>query len=241
MISGRRFSFSLIDFFLAGVVVVLLAACNAAVRQEEKFKTAADMLYMDYQATGEEGRDEVTVRLVFRYGGPEGRGMLLDTSASASFDGQLLIADSSKMGGAYYEGRYLAEGFEGLHQIEYRDGTGKVYVDTFSFPFFSLAAALPATVSRAKGLELEINGLKGDWLHALLTDTSFYGRGIDRMDTLTDGKLAFTPQDLGRLKNGPVHLELYREKERGLDQTGRQGGRLYLSYNLSREFVLNEE
>ena len=146
------------------------------------------------------------------------------------------------MGGVYYEARYLAQGFEGLHQIEYKDGVGKVYVDTFSFPFFSLrSAGLPATVSRTKGLELEIDGLKEkDELHVMLTDTSFYGRGIDRLDTLKEGKMVFTQQDLDKLKNGPVHLEFYREKELGLNQTSRQGGRLYLSYNLSREFVLIE-
>jgi hypothetical protein len=232
------FSFSFTDFFLAAAAIVLLASCNAAVQQEEKFK-AADMLYMDYQATGEEGRDEVTVRIQFRFGGPEGKGILLDAAASVNFDGQRLTADSAKMGGTYYEARYLAQGFEGVHQIEYRDGGGKVYVDTFSFPFFSLRTELPATVSRVKGLELGINGLKEkDILHAMLTDTSFYGRGIDRMDTVREGKLLFTQQDLTRLKNGPVHLEFYREEERGLNQTGRQGGRLYLSYNLSREFVL---
>ncbi|MGN6291542.1 MAG: hypothetical protein ACTHMV_02270 [Chitinophagaceae bacterium] len=240
MISGRCFLFFLLTFFLMGIAVASLVSCNAA-EQQEKFKVSADMLYMDYQVTGEEDRGEVTVRLVFRYGGPEGRGMLLDTSASVSFDGQLLKADSSKMGGAYYEARYLAQGFEGLHEIEYKDGMGKVYVDTFSFPFFFLAAALPATVSRAKGLELEINGLKEkDELHVMLTDTSFYGRGIDKLDTLKEGKMMFTPEDLARLKNGPVHLEFYREKESGLNQTGRQGGRLYLSYNLSREFILAE-
>ncbi|HEX2848736.1 MAG TPA: hypothetical protein VHN59_19475 [Chitinophagaceae bacterium] len=242
MISGRCFLFFLLTFFLMGIAVASLISCNAAVQQEEQFKAPADMLYMDYQVTGEEERGEVTVRLVFRYGGPEGRGMLLDTSASVSFDGQRLKADSSKMGGAYYEARYLAQGFEGLHEIEYKDGLGKVYVDTFSFPFFSLiSGGLPAMVSRAKGLELEINGLKEkDELHAMLTDTSFYGRGIDRLDTLKEGKIVFTQQDLARLKNGPVHLEFYLEKERGLNQTGRQGGRLYLSYNLSREFILEE-
>ncbi|MBN8879423.1 MAG: hypothetical protein J0I32_17880 [Sphingobacteriales bacterium] len=242
MISGHRFLFFLIVFFLAGAAIASLVSCNAAVQQEEKFKASADMLYMDYQVTGEEERGEITVRLVFRYGGPEGRGMLLDTSASVSFDGQQLAADSSKMGGVYYEARYLAQGFEGLHQIEYKDGVGKVYVDTFSFPFFSLrSAGLPATVSRTKGLELEIDGLKEkDELHVMLTDTSFYGRGIDRLDTLKEGKMVFTQQDLDKLKNGPVHLEFYREKELGLNQTSRQGGRLYLSYNLSREFVLIE-
>lgn len=237
MFSGC-FSFSFTGFFLAGAAIVLLASCNEAVQQEEKVK-AGDMLYMDYQATGEEGRDEVTVRVRFRPGGPEGKGMLLGAAAGVSFDGRQLKADSAKMGGTYYEARYLAQGFEGLHQIEYRDGGGKVYVDTFSFPFFSLQTELPATVSRVKGLELSINGLKEkDILHAMLTDTSFYGRGIDRMDTVREGKMLFTQQDFTRLKNGPVHLEFYREEERGLSQTGRQGGRLYLSYNLSREFVL---
>lgn len=240
MMFRGRFSFSSVDFFLAGVAMVLLASCNAAVQQEEKYK-AEDMLYMDYQATGEEGRDEVTVRLQFRYGGPEGKSMLLDSAASVSFDGQQLKADSSKMGGTYYEVRYLAQGFEGLHQIEYKDGAGKVYVDTFSFPFFSLKAELPATISRTKELELALNGLKeNDILHVMLTDTSFYGRGIDRIDTVKGGKLLFTQQEFSQLKNGPVHLEFYREEERGLDQTGRQGGRLYLSYNLSREFVLED-
>lgn len=226
-----------LSFCLLVSVVMALVGCNAAVRQQEDAK--AQMIYMDYQATGDEEGGEVTVRLQFRHGGPEGDPVLLEEPASVRFDGQVLLPDSAKMGGAYYEISYLAKEFEGLHEIIFKDGLGGTYTDTFHFPFFSLATTMPRSVSRANDLELQVSGVgeKGV-LHVMLTDTSFYGRGLDRIDTILDGRMLFTQRDFSTLRNGPIHLELYREEERRLQKTGRQGGRLYLSYSLSREFEL---
>lgn len=225
-----------LSFMLISLAAVLVG-CNATVRQQEISEN--DMIYMDYQATGDEEGGEVTVRLQFRYGGPEGDALLLDTPASVRFDGQLLLPDSSRMGGAYYEISYLAAEFKGKHEIIFKDEAARTYTDTFHFPFFSLSTRFPAAVSRGKDLELNVAGFdKKDVLHVMLTDTSFYGRGLDRIDTVSEGKLLFTPRDFSVLRNGPIHLEFYREEQRELQKTGRQGGRLYLSYSLSREFVL---
>jgi uncharacterized protein YceK len=230
--------FRRLSFFLLVSLVMVMVGCNATVRQQEE-EEKADMVYMDYQATGDEEGGEITVRLQFRYGGPEGDALLLDTPASVHFDGQLLLPDSSKMGGAFYEVSYLAKEFGGLHEILFKDGSARTYTDTFRFPFFSLSTRVPGSLSRAKDLELEVKGVgEKEVLHVMLTDTSFYGRGLDRVDTVMDGKLLFTRQDFSVLKSGPVHLEFYREEERRLQKTGRQGGRLYLSYSLSREFML---
>ena len=81
-----------------------------------------------------------------------------------------------------------------------------------SFLLFLLQAEIPAIVKR-KELVLELNGLDpGDVIRLLLTDTSFYSRGIDRIDTVQERQYNyFSIRDLDNLKNGPVYLEIYKE------------------------------
>jgi hypothetical protein len=74
----------------------------------------------------------------------------------------------------------------------------------------------------------------------LLTDTAFYSRGIDRIDTVRNDSIIITPRDLENLKNGPVYLEIYKDDEWPLKETTKGGGRISLSYGLKRVFELKD-
>jgi len=226
------------------IVVLLMAgiisSCNNGSPQGEEVQN--DWLFLDYQVTGEDGVPEGVVRVQFHLAGPEGQALLLDTPAAVLFDGHPMAEGNSKMNGGYYEAAFLLDEADNVHFITYRDPSGHVYSDTFSFPHFRLAEELPATVDRTKGLQVGFSGLDSvTVIHSLLTDTSFYGQGIDRVDSVVGGKMHFSEIELLALKNGPIHLEFFREEEQYLQRKGRLHGRLYMAYNVSREFELVEE
>ncbi|MCG2617417.1 hypothetical protein LZZ85_24175 [Terrimonas sp. NA20] len=220
------------------LTAVLIASCNNGSPQRAT-DTAGDFLYLDYQATGEDGVKEAVVRIQFHLAGPEGPALLLDTPAMVLFDGLPMTEGKSKMNGGYYEAAFLLDEENNEHFITYRDQAGHIYNDTFSFPFFRVVKELPQAISRSKGLQINFSALdSGTEIHSMLTDTSFYGRGIDRVDSVTGNQIHFTETELLALDNGPIHLEFFREEEHYLQRNGRLHGRLYLSYNVSREFEL---
>lgn len=234
MIASDRFRFG---FFLCLLMGALMAGCQGSAKPEVR----PDTIYLDYQAIGDEELGEIVVRLQFRSGGPEGEAILLGDSSRVLVDGKQLGADSSKMNGIYYEAGFPLQEFSGLHEIIFEHASGLQRRDSFYFPFFSLREELAASVSRAKDLELPLTQVEdNEALHIMLTDTSFYGRGVDRMDSIREAKVLLTRQDFSRLNNGPVHAVFYRELERALAGPGKWEGRLYLSYNISREFILTD-
>jgi hypothetical protein len=217
----------------AGIIV----SCNNGSPQQEEAQN--DWLFLDYQVTGEDGVPEAVVRVQFHLAGPEGQALLLDTPAAVLFDGHPMQEGKSKMNGGYYEAAFLLDETDNVHFITYRDPSGHIYNDTFSFPFFGLTEEFPPTVNRSKGLSVNFSGLdSATVIHSLLTDTSFYGRGLDRVDTIMENKIYFTDKELYALKDGPIHLEFFREEEHFLQRKGQLHGRLYMSYNVSREFEL---
>ena len=61
---------------------------------------------------------------------------------------------------------------------------------------------------------------------------------INRLQTVTDGKLVISPEELQTVAAGPVTLMLYKEVEKTLEKGTLSGGRLSITYGLSREFEL---
>lgn len=225
------------------MVGLVLAGCNAGTLQKKRQEPVSDGLFVDCQAIGYEERGDVTVRVQFRMGGPEGDAVMLEEPAMIYFDGQPMDTGSTKMTGGYYEAVFAAavEETGAGHEIHYKDASGQSFRDTFYFPFFRLSKELPESVTRDKDLEISFGGLeKRDEIHAMLSDTSYYGRGIDRIDTIENGLLKYTPEDLNTLKAGPVHIEFYKEDEWWLRRQMVARGRIYLSYNISREFELRD-
>ena len=87
-------------------------------------------------------------------------------------------------------------------------------------------------------LVFEFDGLSsGDQVRVLLTDTGFYTRGIDRIDTANDGQIMISRSDLDAVKDGPVTIDFYWEEEQQLEETR---GRLAISVGLRRVFELKD-
>jgi hypothetical protein len=226
-------------FWIAPCAFFLAVACSNN-QPGLKKKIDPEAIYFDYRVWGDEEEGDVTVRLQYFTGYGEGSTVLWESPAKVEFDGEFLQADSSRMNGYYYEVRIPVENFTGKHSIVFTDFNGSKHIEEFDFSLISLKKELPAVLRREE-LVFELAGLdSGEIVKVLISDTAFYSRGIDRMDTVRNGSIIITPRDLESLKNGPVYLEIYKDEEWPLKQPGKGGGRLFLSYGLKRAFQLSD-
>ncbi|MGZ5220882.1 MAG: hypothetical protein ACXWC7_12415 [Chitinophagaceae bacterium] len=225
--------------WIAPCAFFLVVACS---NNESGIKKKVDpeAIYFDYRVWGDEEENDITVRLQYFMGYGEGSTILWESPAKVEFDGEFLQVDSSRRNGYYYEARIPLENFAGKHSIVFTDLSGKKYIEEFGFSLISLRKELPAVLTRDEFV-LELAGLdSGGIVKVLISDTAFYSRGIDRIDTVRNDSIIITPRDLESLKNGPVYLEIYKDEEWPLKQPGTGGGKLFLSYGLRRAFELKD-
>jgi len=199
-----------------------------------------EAIYFDYKIWGDEGNDNLTVRLQYRFGGENGTTLTMEKPAKVELDDELVPVDSTKMTGAFYEIHKPINKFNGEHTIAFTDINEKQYREKFRFQPLQLKTALPETLKRGKIL-LEIDGLDCEcFVRVILTDTSFASEGINRMSMVKNGQIIITEEDLANLVNGPIQLELIKEEERRIKNGTREGGRFSISYGLKREFILED-
>ncbi len=199
-----------------------------------------ESIWFDYKIWGEEGNPDMTVMLQYRFGGSNGTTLVLEEPSKVELDGVQIKADSSKMTGAFYEVLKPVPEFSGKHQILFTDNNGTTYREEFLFRPLSLVTPIPETIKRGD-MVFELTGLDPfDYVRVLLTDTSYAGEGINRVDTVRNGRLIISKADLAALVSGPIHLELVRENERRVKNGTKEGGRISVSYGLRREFTLTD-
>ena len=197
-----------------------------------------DAVYFDYKIWGEEGKDDITVLLQYRFGGKNGTTLLLNDPASVSIDGMEIPTDSSKLTGAFYEVMSPLNNFSGKHTILFTDLNKKTYEEEFSFQPFTLKTEIPGQIKRSD-LIFEMEGLEPvDYIRVFATDTSFESSGINRIDTVKNGRILISLADLVSLVNGPINLEFYKEDERPVKNGTKEGGVIAITYGLKREFEL---
>ena len=227
--------------FIAVVLLYMINVFVSCMYETGNSKSVnPESIYFDYKVWGDEESNEVIVKLQYRYSDAEGITIMPEHTGKVEFDGVVLEADSSRMNGFYYEAMFPLENFSGKHNIVFTDLNNKQYKEEFDFPIISLKTELPRVISR-KELVFDIAGLdSGEMVRLLLTDTSFYSRGIDKTDTIRNSRITITQMDLKNLKNSPVYMEIYKDEERPLKETTKAGGRLSLSFGLKRVFELKD-
>jgi hypothetical protein len=217
----------------------LLFSCKNGRDTGDK-KPGEGHIFLDYKVWGDEETNEITVKLQFRSGQIDSPTLVLPASSRVKFDGEIVAADSSKWDGAYYEIRRLVNEFKGQHNIVFTNENGTDHEEKFIFNPFTFKTPAQGPLKRGD-LVFEVDGLEEmEEVEVMLSDTSYFGRGVDRLDTIRGGRLAFSKADLGELKNGPIHLEIYREQQKPLKDGRQVIGRLYISYRISREFELTD-
>ncbi len=223
-----------------GICIVYMLASCASNEVGNSKDVNPDAIYFDYHISGDEESGYITVKAQYRFGGPNGTTLVLNEPANVKLDGEPLQADSSKMNGAWYELLIPAKEFSGHHSIVFTDHNNKEYKEEFDFTVISLKKEIPPVLSRDT-LVFELERVQpGDRIKLLLTDTAYYSRGIDRVDTVQNGRIMISKQDLDNVKNGPVAIEFYKEEERELKETTAEGGKINISYGLKRVFELKD-
>jgi hypothetical protein len=219
------------------VPLFFLGCTNREIRYE---MPDPNKIYLDYIAWGDEESGNITVKLQFRAGGPNEQAVVLKAPSRVTLDSLTLEPDSTKFSGPYYEFIIPAAEFGGTHTIVFTDNQNREYSTRFEFPVMRFTAEPPALFGR-NDLLLELEGLKpGGQIRVLLTDTSYYGRGIEKVDSIDGGPVSITREDLRALKAGPVYMELFHEEDKVLKDTTDVRGRFYLSYSLTRNLILTD-
>ena len=221
--------------FLFIIPAILFLGCNN--KKDKNYNRNTGTIYFDYQITGKEGDDNLTIMLQYRDRGEDGNGIPIP---NVMLDGEMLLADSTKMTGIFYESHKPIAGFAGTHIITFTDANKKEYKEEFNFKPVVLLTPVADTIQR-NDFALELEGLEAkDYIRLLMTDTSFINNGINRVDAVTNGHMMITKDDLETLANGPVQLELIREYERQVKNDTGARGRLLITYSLKREFFLKD-
>ena len=91
----------LFTLFLVSISVALFSCSSNEIGGSKDVNP--ETIYFDYKVCGEEGDEDVTVMLQYRFAGQNGTTLVLEDSAKVELDGQLIRVDSSKMTGAFYE------------------------------------------------------------------------------------------------------------------------------------------
>jgi hypothetical protein len=218
--------------FLAGMLLLIsgFMACNSNEIGESK-DVNQDKIYMDYHISYTEGDEQVALNFQYRFAGAAGTTLVLNNPSQVKLDGEILKADSSKYGGAFYTANKNHYAFLGNHNILFTDINGKIFDNSFEFASFSLVN-LPATADRNKDLlvSYNINGLNKDddiEINSVDTDSSFHYH-----QSGANTSVAIPALDLKRQKNADVSFETTIYRKMPLNQTTAEGGILRLTYRL---------
>ncbi|MBS1620168.1 MAG: hypothetical protein JST10_00720 [Bacteroidetes bacterium] len=218
---------------------ILFISCNSNEIGKSK-DVDPQSVYFDYKVWGEEGRENVTVMLQYRFAGPNGTTLVLDEPAKVELDGKSIRVDSSRLTGAYYEVSVPVKDFVGRHTIVFTDLDQKQYKEEFEFRPISLKNNVPEKMKRGNWT-FDLDGLDPlDYVRILLTDTSFSSPDINRVDTIRNGRIQISKEDLKKVVNGPVYLSLSKEEEKPIKNSTREGGHFSLSFGIKRDFNLQD-
>jgi hypothetical protein len=220
-----------------GMTLILMACTN---RDKISSNRNYDQIYFDYHVSAEEGDENATCVFQFKNGSIEGAAVDIDP-ATVQLDGQELKTDSAKLSGYYYESRRPIGAFKGKHAVVFTTPGDKEYKNNFEFTPFTLKEELPETVKREPFvIELQDFPATERSVRLLLLDTAFESKAFNDMVPVLNGRIHIDDAILSTVKNGPINLELYLERERRLEQTTQAGGRISITYGLRREFELVE-
>lgn len=218
---------------LAGILLVItgLFACNSNEIGESR-DVNQDKIYMDYNISYTEGDAQVALNFQYRFAGAAGTTLVLNKPSQVKLDGELLKADSSKYGGAFYVANKNYKAFLGKHSIQFTDINGKQFENSFEFAPFALVN-LPETADRNKDLLISynINGLNANddiEINSVDTDSSFHYHQPG-----SSASVAIPATDLKRQKRNELSFEAAVYRQIPLEHTTSEGGKLMLTYRLN--------
>lgn len=220
--------------FLFGILMFI--SCNNSDKVQKQINH--DQLYFDYTITAEEGGVYATCLLQFKENNLDGNAINV-SPGKVELDGQTIEGDSAGLSGYYYEVQKPIDSFAGKHTIIFTRSDDQQFKEEFEFTPFTLTEELPEKISR-KAITIQLKNFPYHQatLRLLMLDTAFVSKGFNDTVAVVNGQIKIDESILNNLKNGPITMELYMEKEMPLQQHTNAGGRLSITYGLKREFEL---
>lgn len=221
------------------IAVAVLTACGDTTEIGRAQDVEAEAVFIDYKVSADETAGLATFNATYRFGGPNGTTLLLESPASVLLDGDSLAADSSGMGGVFYEHSEAIEDFAGKHSVAFVNGEGKRREESFEFRPVQLLPPGEGPLPRG-ALRFRLNGVTADssLVRVTLTDTSDGDTWINEDFTVRSGSFEIGEELVRRLKPGPLFMQVQWEQQLPLKQPTREGGRMRLIYALQKELEL---
>jgi len=216
-------------------VMVLLACTNASKPWTEQ---TGEPFYFTCKIEADEEYGYVNIWVQLKNGDEGGEVMILQPPGQVMLDDERLLLDSARLSGAFYEIRKSIEDFSGRHTLVFTDNNGRQHSETFEWSPLLLDLDLSGTISRS-ALDLPLRGVdERDSLRVNLIDTSFRTPDINDAFLVQNGRIQVGAGDLRKVANGPVTLELHKEREQKIGDTSAIRGIIQSVYSLRREFDL---
>lgn len=224
--------------FLCFLIFILLSCTNNTEIGSGK-DVDPESIYYDYRVWAEEGKDDVTVMLQYRFGGEDGTTLVMEEPGKVVLDGVELTADSARLTGAFYEMVKPVKEFLGPHTIVFTDRNKKEHREEFQFQPFTLAAEFPEKLKKEPfTVKLKDFPSAPTTIQLTMTDTSFASKDVNEEILIERGEIRIDSNKLKKLTTGPVSFEIFWDNERPVKNASKEGGRLLISYGLRRQFEL---
>jgi hypothetical protein len=221
------------------ILTISLAACTNNAEIGSAKDVNPESIYYDYRLWAEEGKDDATLMLQYRFGGENGTTLVLEEPCKVTVDGVPLQADSAKLAGAFYEMIRPLKEFTGKHTIVFTDANNKEHREEVNFQPFTLAAEFPEKLKK-EPFTIKLNNFPSTPtnIRLVMTDTAFGSKDVNEEMLIEKGEIAVGMGKLNALEKGPVTLEIYLEDEKPLKNSSKEGGRMLVTYSVKRQFEL---
>lgn len=225
-------------FFYFSIILLILSSCTT----ESSDDVAESAIYQAYFLLYDKSDNKTLACAQFRDGGPLGNDVILNSPASISINGDILVHQNIGYWLYYHYYKEFTDKVN-LGTFVFTDKNSKTYTnnaDLSTLPEIGFPSGLDnisksndfvftwtgASLAQGETIELEINS----------ADTSFYYNS----STLGAVSIVVPKANLAAFQLGDVNLELNRYRIDGLQASTGKGGEIRLEYHTEQEGVIVE-
>lgn len=221
----------------AAVFFVLISACESNEIGHSR-DVNQDEICQTYYVTYDEATDRTEIIAWFRFAGPNGTTLILDSTSRVELDNEELNEIQDKNSGCSYHKNMSGKMPEGDHIFAFTDMNGKRYENKLDFRPVEIES-IPDTISLAEGLTIRFtdkpDGRKEDMTVEISDDSTFVSESWTQVHL---ERVKFPKEKLQQLK-GNISISIRREGNFELKQKAHPGGTIYTEYMLApRKAVL---
>jgi hypothetical protein len=206
--------------------------CSSSEIGESK-DVSQETIYQQYAISYDEGEENATVYVQFRFAGDNGTTLVLTKPAAIQFDGVKLTVDSSDFEGAFYRKSIPVNNFYGDHLFTYTDINKKKFENNFSVGQFRLVN-VPENAVKHGSLKIPFEGMPlgpDDYIEltAVDTDSTF---SVTNTSKDTDPFITIEKEEIERQTGSYLKLAATLYRKIALQQNTTEGGKLQIEHAL---------